>query len=43
MDTLVVDAVRPDSSLVLLTGIGRATEGMPPPVRRELARVLAIH
>ncbi|MGH9411964.1 MAG: TIGR03435 family protein [Vicinamibacterales bacterium] len=43
MDTLVVDAVHPDPSLVLLTGIGRATEGAPLPVRRQLARFLAVH
>ena len=43
MYTLVVDAVHPDPSLVLLTEIGRATEAAPLPMRRQLVRFLALH
>jgi uncharacterized protein (TIGR03435 family) len=42
LDALVVDRVRRDPSLVLLSHVGRAAQRTPPAFRRHLAEILSI-
>jgi uncharacterized protein (TIGR03435 family) len=42
MDALIVDSMRPDTSLVLLDHVGRMSRGAPQLVRAHLARWLSI-
>ena len=42
MDALIVDSMRPDTSLVLLDHVGRMSRGAPQAVRAHLARWLSI-
>ena len=43
LEALVVDAVRRDAALVLLSQVGRAAQGAPAGVRRDIAEILKIH
>ena len=42
MEALIVDSVRREASLVLLSQVGRATRKAPAQVRRQISNVLTI-